>query len=95
MGEAFFQVLAGGGKQFLKVSRGGGEGYLKVEMKSPELPYPSSIAWSLGHLTCYKQDRDTYDSIFKTLDPKHSHRTIKSKFQLGTKGTYLNLVQKK
>ena len=38
------------GKQFLKVNRGGGEGYLKVKMKSPELPYPSSIAWSLKYL---------------------------------------------
>ena len=49
----------------------------------------------VGHLTCYKQYRDTYNSIFKTLDPMHSHRTIKSKFQLGTEGTYLNLVHKK
>ena len=48
----------------------------------------------LGHLTCYKQDRDTYDSILKTLDPMLSYRTIKSEFQLGTEGTYLNLVLK-
>ena len=48
-----------------------------------------------GHLTCYKQNRDTNDSILKTLDSMLSHRTIKNEFQFGTEGTYLNLVQKK
>ena len=46
-GRSIFSGLSRGGEQFLKVNRGGGEGYLKVKMKSPELPYPSSIAWSL------------------------------------------------
>ena len=48
-----------------------------------------------SHLTDQTQDRDTYDSILKTLDRVLSHRTIKNEFQLGTEGTYLNMIQKK
>ena len=32
----------------------------------------------LGHLTCYKQYRDTYDTIFETLDPMLSHEAMKN-----------------
>ena len=31
-----------------------------------------------GHLTCYKQYRDTNDSIFETLDPMISHEAMKN-----------------
>ena len=37
-----------GGGQVLEGNRREGEGDLKVKMKSSELPYPSSIAWSLS-----------------------------------------------
>ena len=32
----------------------------------------------LGHLTCYKQYRDTNDTIFETLHPMLSHEAMKN-----------------
>ena len=46
LGYGSFAYMGGG--QVLEVNRREGEGYLKVKMKSSELPYPSSIAWSLS-----------------------------------------------
>ena len=32
----------------------------------------------IGHLTCYKQYRDTNNTIFKTIDPMLSHEAMKN-----------------
>ena len=46
----------------------------------------------IDRLTCYKQYKDAYDTILKTLDPMLSHKAMKNEVLLGIEGINFNEV---
>ena len=71
-------------------------GFILVQKALISIWYRKKSFFSLlGRLTCYKQYRDAYDTILKTLDPVLSHKAIINELLLGTEGTNFNEVQKK